>query len=201
MAKSSKHKPAKPKTAPSASAHSADDEGGGDGGTGAPAQTVPAPQPAPTGPLSAAQFGKQVDVTSIIGQIVILMMRSHTHKFTPMADLEWMVLPAIALRQFRLYRDSEQRIVAFAAWAFLSEEIEQRLKSTAQPRLAPKDWKSGDRAWLLDVIGPPGYGPAILEDLRNGMLSRHRIHFHRTTPDGVRHIESVLGKGVAGAAA
>jgi cytolysin-activating lysine-acyltransferase len=43
---------------------------------------------------------RQVDVT--LGQIVTILMRSPQHKQHPLADLEWLVLPAVLSGQFRV---------------------------------------------------------------------------------------------------
>jgi cytolysin-activating lysine-acyltransferase len=57
----------------------------------------------------------------------------------------------------RLFADD--RAVAFAAWAALSAEAETRLQKP-NPRLAPVDWKSGDRLWLVNLFAPFGHGEA-----------------------------------------
>jgi cytolysin-activating lysine-acyltransferase len=107
-----------------------------------------------------------------------------------------MVIAPVALQQYRFYRDAQGRLVGFAAWAFLSAEVEARLNAGDQ-RLAPNDWKSGDRAWLLTVMSGAGQAPAVLEDLRVGALSRHRINYHRRTPEGRMIAEHVMGKDAA----
>lgn len=75
-----------------------------------------------------------------------------------LAALEWMVRPPILLNQFRLLR-ADGQVVAFATWAYLSdlsEEAEARLQEP-HPKLAPNDWKSGDRLWLVSSIAPFGH--------------------------------------------
>ncbi len=67
-------------------------------------------------------------------------------------DLEWMTLPAIALDQFRLWRQNNMP-VAFATWAYLSDEAEERMQQGVR-RLGPADWKSGDNLWLMDLVAP-----------------------------------------------
>lgn len=55
----------------------------------------------------------------------------------------------LRLNQYRLFR-VENRVVAFAAWAYFSEAAEQRLQEQ-NLRLAPVNWKSGDRLRLVDL--------------------------------------------------
>jgi hemolysin-activating ACP:hemolysin acyltransferase len=95
----------------------------------------------------------------------MLQMPAFRHVF--LADLEWMVLPPILLNQFRLLRDGN-RIVAFAAWASLSEEAEARLQQP-NPRLSPAEWKSGDRLWLVHL-----FAPFVIRTRRSKMCGRRR---------------------------
>ncbi|MBT3333222.1 MAG: toxin-activating lysine-acyltransferase [Rhodospirillaceae bacterium] len=54
------------------------------------------------------------------------MMRSAPHRHLFVGDLEWLLMPPIACKQFRLWR-RENMPVAFASWALLSDEVEARL--------------------------------------------------------------------------
>ncbi|MGE5506576.1 MAG: toxin-activating lysine-acyltransferase [Actinomycetota bacterium] len=91
-------------------------------------------------------------LSAVLGEVVSLLMMHASHKHLFLTDLEWLVLPPLVLRQFRLWRQ-EDRPMAFASWALLSEEAEGRLMSGVR-RLKPADWNGGDRAWLVDVVAP-----------------------------------------------
>jgi cytolysin-activating lysine-acyltransferase len=45
-------------------------------------------------------------------------------------------------------------------WARVSDAIDQRLRSAA-PVIAPHEWGSGDKLWLIDVVAPFGDAPGI----------------------------------------
>jgi cytolysin-activating lysine-acyltransferase len=79
-----------------------------------------------------------------------------------MADLEWLVMPAILLRQFRLFYH-EGKPVAAVLYAFISDEVERRIESGA-PSVQPGDWKSGERAWIVQVIAPFGQAEAFAKE-------------------------------------
>ena len=49
------------------------------------------------------------------------MTRSPLHKHLKTGDLEWLLMPAILLNQFRLFRAGEQ-VVGLALWAYLTPE-------------------------------------------------------------------------------
>ncbi|MDB5394410.1 MAG: ltxC [Rhodospirillales bacterium] len=95
---------------------------------------------------AAQQTGKLPDsaphtVSHLFGEIVWLMTQSPAHKHYSLVDLEWMVMPALLLQQFRLFHD-KGRPVGAALWAFLSQEGEAKLPNSPL-RLRPDEWKSG----------------------------------------------------------
>ena len=124
-----------------------------------------------------------------LGQAVWLMMNMPVYRHFFLGDLDWMVLPPILLNQYRLFR-VENRIVAFAAWGFLSEAAEQRL-SGPNPRLAPADWKSGDRLCLVHLFAPFGHHELALKELRETALAGQSLKVRRRNPDGRMVMEAL----------
>jgi hemolysin-activating ACP:hemolysin acyltransferase len=122
-------------------------------------------------PRSRRQFLNSIDETQIgaaskllaasIGDIVMTPSRSPAHKHYSLANVEWMVLPAVTTGQFYVVEAAHKEHgfraqIAFMTWAFVSEEVDQRLtKQGAGPggRLRPDEWKSGGIAWLIDAVG------------------------------------------------
>lgn len=107
------------------------------------------------------------------GPIVWLYMHSPAHKHVFITDVEWMVMPALVLNQCKLYMKDEAPL-AYASWAFVDEEVEKRLLA-GRMRLAPKDWKSGDRLWLIDLVAPFGGGRDVIKDLRENVFPSRTI--------------------------
>ena len=132
---------------------------------------------------------------AVLGHVVWLMMNMPQYKHVFLTDLEWMVLPPIMLGQYRLFR-AENRVVAFAAWAYLSEAAEARLQE-GNPRLAPSEWKSGDRLWLIDLHAPFGHQELALKELRETALKDCTFKMHRWTQHGRKTVEVVPEKGAA----
>src|SRR5579864_3576023 len=129
---------------------------------------------------------------SVFGQAVWLMMTMPAYRHLFLADFEWMVLPPILLGQYRLFR-ADNRVVAFAAWAYLSEAAEARLQEP-NPRLAPTDWKSGDRLWLVNLFAPFGHQEAALQELRATALQGKRFKMHRRGADGKAVVDVIERK-------
>jgi cytolysin-activating lysine-acyltransferase len=136
---------------------------------------------------AAAKAPNNPPPDAVLGQVVWLMMNMPQYRHVFLADLEWMVLPPILLSQYRLFRVGD-RVVAFAAWAYLSEAVETRLQGP-NPRLAPSEWKSGDRLWLVDLHAPFGHQESALKELRETALKGKAYKMHRWTPQGRRTVE------------
>jgi cytolysin-activating lysine-acyltransferase len=128
---------------------------------------------------------------AVFGQVVWLLMNIPVYRHLFLTDLEWMVLPPIMLTQYRLFKDGN-RVVTFAAWAYLSEAAEARLQEP-NARLAPADWRSGDRLWLVNLFAPFGHQEAALKELERTALAGKTFRMHRRGPDGKLAVEVVGG--------
>ncbi len=128
------------KTSNGGDAAQTEDRGNG-AAAGQPEQGQPPPQ--------------SLDKVEAMGHGVWLMTQVPTHKHLFLVDLEWALMPPIALGQFRLWRDKGMP-VGLATWAYLSEEVEKRMLESGVNKLAPQDWKSGDRLWVMDMLFPFG---------------------------------------------
>ena len=99
-----------------------------------------------------------------------------------MTDLEWLVLPPVMLKQFRIFR--RDRIpVAFASWAYLNEDAARRLTNGSR-RLKPQDWKSGEELWLIDLIAPFGGADGIIKELREKVFKGQTVKTLQAAPGG-----------------
>ena len=112
------------------------------------------------------------DMSRILGQIVTLLGQSPAHKHIFLADLEWLVLPAMLNRQVCVWRRQTDRgnmPVAYASWAMVSEEVDARLRQE-QVKLKPTDWQSGEIAWLIDMVAPYGGADTAVQELADQVV-------------------------------
>jgi cytolysin-activating lysine-acyltransferase len=93
-------------------------------------------------------------VSQILGEITWLMTQSPRHKAIPLGDLEWLVMPAILLRQFRMFYKGEQP-VGVALWAMVDKLVARRLDA-GDRRLTAVEWKSGSTMRIVDIVAPFG---------------------------------------------
>ena len=80
---------------------------------------------------SSSAILNEMSPSEVLGEIAKLMMIDKTHKFMHLADLEWLVIPPVMLRQCRLFRakdpkSGKTRIVGAVFWAFVTPDISQR---------------------------------------------------------------------------
>lgn len=151
---------------------------------------------------TSAAAAQKPTVSHMLGEVVWLLSQSPAHKHFTIGDLEWLVMPAILLEQFRVFH-GDKTPVGFALWAHLSEDAERRLNDAAMAgqgaRLRPDDWKSGDRLWLVDLIAPFAtpenkLQEAMLADLLQNIFPKRTIAMHVTDPaTGKRETKEIGG--------
>jgi len=135
-----------------------------------------------------AEFLKSLDKTQIgaglsklvsasVGDIAMVFSRSPAHKHFSLADIEWMILPAVNHGQFYVTEAANTETgfrapVAVVTWAFVSLEIDQRLRGEAQQRirLRPDEWKSGEIGWIVDLAGDQRGLAVAIDWLKAGPL-------------------------------
>jgi cytolysin-activating lysine-acyltransferase len=126
-------------------------------------------------------------VSHILGEICWLMSQSAYHRHFSIADLEWMVMPAILAEQFRVFRAEQGPPLGVALWAFLSEEVEARFRaqvdSGAGARLKPDEWNCGDRLWIVEIIAPQASDhnnlmQLMVDDLAANVFAGQPFRFH-----------------------
>jgi cytolysin-activating lysine-acyltransferase len=93
-------------------------------------------------------------VAQVLGEIVWLMTQSPRHKAIPIGDLEWLLMPAILLRQFRIFYKGEQP-VGVVVWALADELVAKRI-DVGDSRLAAVEWKSGSNLRIVELVAPFG---------------------------------------------
>ena len=114
-------------------------------------------------------------VAASIGEIALVLARSPETKHNFLADLEWLVLPAVFNRQFYVVQAASQETgfrapIAFVTWALVSETVDRRLEADLgqRIRLKPEEWKSGEIDRIADLVGAPAGVQRALQWLKAG---------------------------------
>jgi cytolysin-activating lysine-acyltransferase len=93
-------------------------------------------------------------VVQVLGEIIWLMTQSPRHKTIPLGDLEWLVMPAILLRQFRIFYSGD-RPVGVVLWAMVDDLVARRIDGNDK-RLTAVEWKSGTALRIVELVAPFG---------------------------------------------
>jgi cytolysin-activating lysine-acyltransferase len=105
----------------------------------------------------------------VLGEIVWIMVQSPRHKSLALADLEWLVMPAILLKQFRIFYRAE-RPVGVALWAQVDDAVAKRLDG-GDKRLAAAEWRCGPHRRIMEVMAPFGGEQEIRRQLEAAAAS------------------------------
>ncbi len=140
-----------------------------------PPPQAPAPAEATQSELSeeakrnAAMLSKSL--MAALGQIVTVLMRTAEHRAKPLADLEWLAIPAVMTGQFAVVEAQSKANgmttpISRMMWACVSPEVDQRLRADPNKpiRLSPNEWKSGDILWIVEAIGEQNLLQAMLQN-------------------------------------
>jgi cytolysin-activating lysine-acyltransferase len=132
-----------------------------------------------------------------VGQIVAVLMQSPQHKHYSLADLEWLVLPAVRSGQFRIAQAQQSGAAApvgVALWATVSAEVDRRLSDLSVPgRLRPDEWRSGDIPWLMELVCDARFQPALLKDVGETGFKGRPIKMRVRGADGKTQIGTFRG--------
>lgn len=161
--------------------------------------TSPASSASPAGSLSSedihqiaerakAQAQLVLQKVPVLGAVAWLMMQQTATRHTLLSELEWRVMPPLALDQARLFMKNDAPI-AFVSWAKLSEPVAERYARLPH-QLMPADWKSGDQNWLIDIITPFGGAREVMDELRKGVFAGQPVH--QLVPSGGEGARTVV---------
>lgn len=131
-------------------------------------------------------------------QVVAVLMRDANFRNLRLADLEWLVLPAIMSGQFKLgharaqpgadkSKDGGTFIpVAVAMWARVSPAIDKAMSENLDKpvQLKANQWMSGDIPWLIAVAGDQRMIPTFLKQLTEEEFKGKHVKMRARTPDG-----------------
>jgi cytolysin-activating lysine-acyltransferase len=141
-----------------------------------------AADPFPAGMDAKTQeFWRGKLATATFGGVVGLLMRSPAHRHFTLTDLEWYLLPPLALGQFMVgetrLQNGQALPLALVLWARVSAEVDARLSAEVRHpvRLQPNEWQSGDVYWILDAVGDPKGLQECIETLTKTKFQRKRI--------------------------
>jgi len=162
---------------------------------------------------AAGQAGDRADsadgrpVSASFGDIVNVLMRTDPFSNHTLADLEWLVLPALRTGQFAVARGNPDPVaakdpnapnpnvpIATVLWAYVSDEVSARLESDLSAksiRLAPDEWRSGSNGWIVAAAGTPDALRATLKQLARQVFPANAPAKILVNKDGTNQVEQL----------
>lgn len=107
-------------------------------------------------------------ISQVLGEITWLLSQTPIYKDIKISALEHTIMPALLLKQFRIFYDDNKHPVGFAVWAYLSDDVSKKIKASMEAgksmQLDMKEWKSGDKPWIMEMVTPyAGANPKLPE--------------------------------------
>lgn len=143
------------------------------------------PQNASPATISVGDSEKRIEIpaavrrkktaSEFLGEAVVLFTQSSRHRHLFIADIEWLIMPAIGLQQFRMFY-VEGKPIGVALWACVNEQVSARLR-TGDGRLSPPEWKSGNIVWLMDLISPFTDQMTLLNELKRTAFADRELNY------------------------
>ena len=140
-------------------------------------------------------------LTAALGEIAALLMHSPQYKYYTLADLEWLIVPALSTGQFSLATAQSKANgltspVGLVLWASVSEDVDKRLSAAAaQPlRLKPQDWKSGDILWVILALGDQRVVQGMLKGIQDKQWGRKPARAYVRDKEGKPTIVTIESK-------
>ena len=147
--------------------------------------------------LQRNKYAETQVIAANFGKIVSVLMRSKAHKFLSLADLEWLVLPALSHNQFCIAEaknESNHTVmpVGLVLWASVSNDVDRKLSENLDTpiKLRPDEWNCGDNIWLVEVVGEAQIINPMLKQLCGTTFNNKPVKF-RNSREGKNRIQIV----------
>lgn len=105
----------------------------------------------------------------LLGEIASLMLLSRVHRMFQLRDIADIILPAINLNQFRMYRNGKKEPVALVTWGRFSRDVEKQYLA-GKMMLSEQELSSGDMIYITDFIAPYGHVRQVARDLKTNIF-------------------------------
>lgn len=137
--------------------------------------------------------------------VIGVMMRDPNFCNVRLADLQWLVIPALMAGQCRIAHAGAPELpglaegvgrmipVSVALWASVSDEIDARLSLDLDKPviLKPTEWKSGDHLWLMAIAGDPRATATFLTQLEGREFKDKSVKVRARASSGQTEILSL----------
>jgi hemolysin-activating ACP:hemolysin acyltransferase len=157
-----------------------------------------APKTALRPPVSGPAEARHERMAYNFSQVIAVLMRDPNFKNLRIADLEWLVFPALLSGQFKLAHAQAHPgknkddhggsfiPVALAMWARVSPQVDKALSENLDKpaQLRPDQWSCGDIPWLMVIAGDERAVPTFLKQLGEKEFKGNDVKLRAQGPNG-----------------
>jgi cytolysin-activating lysine-acyltransferase len=136
-------------------------------------------------------------VVEALGAAILALARSDYHRgFDLRRYLRRHILPPLARGGMRTWFDADGSVAGFVTWGLVSPVVEAELHRTGRA-LGGRDWASGDRVFINDLVTAPDAFREIFTELKADLFRNADVSSLRRNPDGsVRRVNRWRGDGL-----
>ena len=93
------------------------------------------------------------------------VLTSSSRRTQALKDLGIRLWPAVRLNQIGFLYNSKGSPVAFATWAFVTDEVAQSMLADPNYCMDISEWNEGEQLWLVDFVAPFGEARNLVRKL------------------------------------
>lgn len=119
-----------------------------------------------------------------LGQVVAILNDSQAFHYSVAAVMEWTSVPS-QLGQIAFCTTPGFAPVAYMTWAYLSEEVSERMAAGEIDGLHFSEWNEGSSFWIIDLVSMVPLNRVILHKLMQeaGVARGRAVNWLRQRPN------------------
>lgn len=119
----------------------------------------------------------------LLGEVTSLLMVSKVHRKFQVRDIADIIMPALNLNQFKIYRNKNKQPIGLVTWARFSDAVEKEYLS-GKVVLSESELQSGNQIYITDFIAPFGHTKKIIDDMLKTTFIKDEVNAIRFTEQG-----------------
>ncbi|MBZ3269597.1 toxin-activating lysine-acyltransferase [Xanthomonas perforans] len=93
------------------------------------------------------------------------MLQTKEYPHYALACVKVWLYPPILMRQIRFFYDYRGQPIGYVTWAFLSDDVVDKLKHDPRFILHDSEWNEGCNVWIMDFVAISGYARDLVGKL------------------------------------
>lgn len=127
---------------------------------------------------------RELELSANFGSALRVLLGTE-RKLFKLASISIQLVASIKMNQIFVLYNERGAPVAYAVWAFLSDEVSTEMAANESRLLHCSEWNEGLNLWLMDFVAPFGHARELAAKLRCEVFNNHsRLRAVRTNADG-----------------